>query len=553
MCEAALLGLDSVTDCVIALRNGRVDYANAAAAQLLGVCATDLIGSEFAAVAELQPNREKAHTVDSDLTPPREPFHPDAQPMILVRPGRRIAVEIASLPVKAGAPYTELLVIHDRSRESALRQSVAEKARYDKLTGLLNRNEVDRCLANLVDEAEATGNCHALLYIDLDQFKVVNDTCGHMAGDELLRMLGMHLRGCVQFGDIVGRLGGDEFGVLLSNVRKEEATEVARRICRSISDIRFAWATYSFAVGASIGITIIDEYTRKADVAMRQADSACYAAKEEGRNRVHLFTEDDRDLQRRHGEMEWLSQINKAMDEDRMRIVHQRIAPIQPGIQRDMAEVLLRIESPTGEIITPGAFIPAAERYNLMPVIDRWVIDKMLAMLEPINAADDSIERYTINLSGLSMGDPAFLQHIIKGFERTGVDPSRICFEVTETAAVTSFSQAVRFMALLREIGCRFALDDFGSGMSSFGYLRELPVDYLKIDGMFVRSIAYDPFHRAIVKSIIEVDHAAGMKTIAEHVDSEYALDLLRTLGADYVQGYHVSMPVPFPAAVSAA
>lgn len=545
--ETALKGLDGVVDGVFALRSGVIDYANAAARKLLGVAEGEVLGAEFAALAELRPCGGLVSASLGEHVPAPQKFHPDARSMILLRGGRRIPVEAVTFPVNASTPERELLIIHDRSHESELRQSIAERARYDTLTGLFNRNELDRCLANLVDDAETAGNHHALLYLDLDQFKVINDTCGHQAGDELLRQLGTHLRKTVQFSDVVGRLGGDEFGILLCNVQPEDALEVARRICDSVGGIRFAWGGYSFPIGASIGVSCIDEFTRTSEVAMRQADSACYAAKDKGRNRVHLYAEDDRQLVRRQGEMEWLSRINKALDEDRMQIVQQRIVPLQPGITRDMAEILLRIESPSGESILPGAFIPAAERYNLMPLIDRWVVRRVLSILAAVDARHDPIERYTVNLSGLSLGDPEFLSFIIGEFERSGVSPSRVCFEVTETAAVASFSQAVRFMALLREIGCQFALDDFGSGMSSFGYLRELPVDYLKIDGMFIRSIAVDPFHRAIVKSIIEVDHAAGMKTIAEHVDSDEAQEILRSLGADYVQGYHVSMPVPMP------
>ena len=546
---AALGALDGVADGVIvSTRDDAIGYVNAAARAMLQRSEDELIGRRLDGVFQLEADRSALQMLGVEPGEESPRFHPDARPMLLVSGERRLPVDLLSLDVGSGPAATRVLVLHDRSQLNDLRLSIAERARYDKLTGLFNRHEFDRCLANLVEDAEASGRTHALLYIDLDQFKVINDTCGHQAGDELLRQVGTQLRKVVQFGDIVSRLGGDEFGILLCSIESDEAVGVAKRVCQDIASIRFAWGSYSFAIGASVGVSVINSWTRHPDAALREADSACYAAKDKGRNRVHLYAENDRQLSKRHGEMRWLSRINKALDEDRLRIVQQRIAPIQPGIHRDMAEILVRIESPEGEQIAPGAFIPAAERYNLMPLVDRWVIRKVLEQLAGGNAEHDPIERYTINLSGLSLGDPDFLSYIVKEFERLSVDPRRICFEVTETAAVASYTRAVRFMSLLREIGCRFALDDFGSGMSSFGYLRELPVDYLKIDGMFVRNLEIDPFHRAIIKSIIDVDHAAGMQTIAEHVDSDGALDILRELGADYVQGFFIDRPVPFGA-----
>lgn len=552
---SAMVALDTVADGVIGLsKNGDIVYVNAAGAALLGLDCDQALGRRLDSIVKLEPDRASASVFEAGALPRKELFHPDAKPQVLVRGNRRQPVEVLELPANQfDLKIARMLVLHDRTHEMNLRKSIADQARNDKLTGLLNRHELDRCLANLIEDAETANHTHAMLYIDLDQFKVINDTCGHLAGDELLRQLGMHLDKAVQHSDIVGRLGGDEFGVLLCNVDAHEAMEVAERICRTIGAIQFAWGGYSFAVGASIGVTMINEFTRTSEVAMRQVDSACYAAKELGRNRVHLFSEGDRQMAKRHGEMQWLSRIHQALDEDRFRIVSQRIAPIQGGDTLDMAEVLMRIETAEGEMIAPGAFIPAAERYNLMPLLDRWVIRKVLDVLAAGAEGGGRIERYTINLSGLSIGDPLFLQYILDEFDRSGVAPARICFEVTETAAVASFSRAVRFMSLLREIGCQFALDDFGSGMSSFGYLRELPVDYLKIDGMFVCDLEIDPFHRAIVRSITEVDHAAGMKTIAEHVDSEGSLRLLREMGVDYVQGFFVERPVPFGILTQAA
>ncbi len=540
--------LDVVSDGIIGVdANGKIVYLNATAGRLLGVKRSNAMGKRLEDLVVLEPDRARQGPHANKSYASGEAFHAEARAMVLVSSCRRRPVEVLDVEATPNERQaSRLLIIHDRSCEMELRRSIAEESRNDKLTGLLNRYELDRCLVNLIEDAEISGQSHALLYIDLDQFKVINDTCGHQAGDELLRMLGMHLKKAVQHGDIVGRLGGDEFAVLLCQVEPQDALQVADRICRAINAIRFAWGSYSFAVRASIGVTMITENTRTATVAMRQVDSACYAAKEQGRNRVHLYTESDQQLARRRGEMQWLSRIHKALDDNRLSIVQQSIVPLQPGTTGEMAEILLRVHMPDGREISPGAFIPAAERYNLMPTLDRWVIRRTLETLaaEPADVAH--IERFTINLSGLSIGDPDFLRYIVDEFEASGIAPSRVCFEITETAAVASFSQAVRFMSLLREIGCQFALDDFGSGMSSFGYLRELPVDYLKIDGMFITDLDVDPFHRAIVRSITEVDRAAGKKTIAEHVDSEANMNLLREMGVDYVQGFFISKPVPF-------
>lgn len=354
----------------------------------------------------------------------------------------------------------------------------------------------------------------------------------------------MRLSKCIQPGDLLGRLGGDEFAVLLYDVSKQEAIEVAERICRNVASIRFAWESYSFSIGASIGVSLITEHTRTANVAMQEVDTACYEAKERGRNRVHFYQESDRQLAKRRGEMLWISRIDHALNNNQMSMACQPIKAL--GDQPEMAELLLRVRLPDGREVLPGSFIPAAERYNLMPKLDRWVVHHALRHIATIEVNSDPYKRYAINLSGLSIGDADFLKTVLREIENSRVAPERLCFEVTETAAVTSYSRAVRFMSLLREVGCEFALDDFGSGMSSFGYLRELPVDYLKIDGSFIADLDVDPFHRAIVRSITKVNRAAGKRTVAEHVDSEKSMELLRSYGVDYVQGFYVAEPQPF-------
>ena len=532
-------GLELVSDAVLILdQQGTIIHANRAASHMLKMPPEKLVGLAMGSVLQLAPDRSDKN---SSMVLPE---HESGEAMIAIIGSRRLPVELNRMAHRDNnGKREEIVVLKDNSRATQIQQSLAEEARFDPLTNLLNRTELDRCLSNLVDDAEATDRHHALLYIDLDQFKVVNDSCGHQAGDELLRQVARQLRNVVQSGDIVGRLGGDEFAILLCNVTSSEAVTTARRVCNTIANLRFAWHTSSFTISSSIGVAAITPMTRTAHRALQQADAACFAAKDGGRNRVHLFREDDKQLRKTRGEMAWLPRINSALDEDHMCLVQQRIAPLSGA--EEMAEVLLRLDNGNGHMIAPGAFIPAAERYNLMPRIDRWVIEHMLHTLSLIDARQDPVSRYTINLSGLSVGDEQFLRFIVDEFEKHSVDPTRICFEITETAAVTNFSQAIRFMSLLREIGCSFALDDFGSGMSSFGYLRDMPIDYLKIDGMFVRNLEIDAFHRTIVKSIIDVDRAAGMKTIAEHVDSDAAVRMLREMGADYVQGFHIHKPEP--------
>ena len=544
-CVFSLAALDAVSDAVIGLNEDKhICYLNSAAEKLLHSTREQLLGQAADDLFEIIPDPASPLSGAADIGKHFEAYSRNSQRMVLVTGVRRRPVAVRRVELHSDT-MDHVLVLHDRSAEMAIRRSISEQARKDSLTGLSNREEFDHCLNNLVEDADIGMNTHALLYIDLDQFKVVNDTCGHEAGDELLRVLGQLLNNTLQRGDIVGRLGGDEFGVLLCQVDSTEAQEIADRVRQAIDQVRFAWGTYSFAVRASIGVAMIDHHTRSPANAMRQADAACFAAKDRGRNRVHLFSASDKQLARQQGDMHWLSQINQALDDNRILIMQQPIVPLQKGQNKTMAEILLRLVTTDGKEISPGAFIPAAERYNLMPLLDRRVIQQVFQMLAENPSLTKDVKRYTINLSGLSITDPDFIDYILGEFESSGIDPKLICFELTETAAVASFSRAVRFMSLLREIGCEFALDDFGSGMSSFGYLRELPVDYLKIDGMFMGNLALDPFHRAIVRSITEVNRTVGMQTIAEHVDSHAAVDLLREMDVDFVQGFLIQRPQP--------
>jgi diguanylate cyclase (GGDEF)-like protein len=416
---------------------------------------------------------------------------------------------------------------------------------HDPLTGLVNRREFERRLEVALNVTRSELSEHALLYMDLDQFKVVNDACGHTAGDEFLRQLGAELYRKVRKHDTLARLGGDEFGVLLEHCPAEQASRIADELLETIQDFRFVWEGKSFTLGVSIGLVPITEHSGSLSKILSTADAACYAAKDAGRNRIHVYRDDDSTLVRRHGEMQWVSRITEAIQEGRFHLYYQLIVPVSGEEEGVHFEFLLRMEDEDNNIIAPRAFLHAAERYNLMLGLDRWVTKTALQWLQSHPEQVDHLKLCTINLSGHSLGDADFMQFIIKELKQSGIPPEKICFEVTETAAISNLMKAIRFMSILRDLGCRFSLDDFGSGMSSFAYLKNLPVDYLKIDGIFVKDIADDPIDYAMVKAINEMGHVMGKETVAEFVEKEAILWKLREIGVDYAQGYAIAKPRP--------
>jgi diguanylate cyclase (GGDEF)-like protein len=396
---------------------------------------------------------------------------------------------------------------------------------------------------------------HALLYLDLDQFKIVNDTGGHAAGDELMRQISAILQARLREGDTLARLGGDEFGILLENCPPEQGVRIADEIRQAIRDFRFSWSGLPFTVGSSIGLVTITEDGFSLAEVLRAADTACYVAKEKGRNRVHLYSADDSEVSFKQDEMEWVARIQKALEEKRFRLYAQEIVSLSPSMDPGTHfEILIRMLDEKGNLVFPGAFISAAERYGLMQVVDRWVVTTAFETCAQL-ASDNrgrSIETCSINLSGASIGDEGFLEFVQTQAAVAGVPYTAFCFEVTETVAVADVSKAADFIRRLRTLGCRFSLDDFGSGMSSFGYLKHLPVDYLKIDGGFVKDMLEDPIDRAMVEAINHIGHVMGKKTIAEFVENVQTLEALRAMGVDYGQGYGIAKPMPF-AAVDAA
>ena len=456
------------------------------------------------------------------------------------------ARESISPIINSKGKITHFVGIQEDITESrAIAEKLSFQASHDALTGLINRSEFENRLNRVVDTAIKNGSEHALCFLDLDQFKIINDTCGHIAGDELLRQLGALLTDHLRQRDTLARLGGDEFAILLEHCDLNHAEITANEIRELIEQFQFLWEEHVFSIGVSIGISNINQNIVTSTEALKRADSACYAAKNLGRNRVHVYRSDDVQLAKQEGEFRWVNEIKEALSQDRFKLYAQAIVPLMKSSNRRIYEVLLRLELENGDIVPPGSFLPAAERYNLSRRIDRWVIDHTFMWLHEHLPQLDDLDHLAINLSGPSLGDDALLGHIIKQLQVHQLPSDKIKFEITETAAIANLRDAQIFIKTLREYGCLFALDDFGSGLSSFAYLKNLPVDALKIDGIFVRDILEDPIDEAMVKSINDIGHVIGMKTIAEFVENEAIKQKLEKMGVDYAQGYGIGKPEP--------
>lgn len=464
--------------------------------------------------------------------------------------GQRFWASLSVSPAMLDEHAQWLLVATDVSEQRQLTEMLAYQASHDALTELFNRREFEQRAQQLIQSVDEAGPAAALFYIDLDQFKLINDTSGHMAGDQLLIQLAALMHEQLRGGDTLARLGGDEFGVLACNVGDQAgARMVAERLREHVDGFVFVWESNTYMISASIGAVMIDHPGTSLREVMAQADTACYLAKESGRNRVHFYSEQDDDAARRRSEMEWVNRLRWAIDEDRLQLYYQEVRAL--GGQDDgrpRIELLLRFRDESGRIVLPGAFIPAAERYGLMSMIDRWVIETALANFNRLHPAGDRLALANINVSGTSIEDESLTDLILVLLEQHGIEPGRICLEITETAAVRNLAQVSRFIERLRTAGCRIALDDFGAGMSSFGYLKNLPVDIIKIDGSFIRDLLNDPMSHAIVRAVADIGHQRGLQVVAEWVSSDEILDALRDLGVDYAQGFALHQPevVPF-------
>ncbi|HLK70616.1 MAG TPA: EAL domain-containing protein [Steroidobacteraceae bacterium] len=556
--ESAQITLQSIGDGVITTDAASViDYINPVAEQLTGWRLEDAMGRPVEEIFRAF-HEETCEPLENPLTVSIRRTRPikSVRPMLLIRrDGNELYVESTASPIRAGNGKVGggVLVFHDVSESRELNRRLSYHASHDLLTGLVNRREFENRLERALKSAKARESSYALCYLDIDQFKIVNDTCGHSAGDALLGQVGALLKSKVRWRDTLSRLGGDEFGILLESCSLDEAMRMAETLREAVRAFRFSWEERVFRLGASIGVVPISADNEDVAAILSAADAACAAAKEQGRNRVHSFAENDIELMRRRREMQWAARINAALEEGRFELFRMPIQPLQKPESGAHYELLLRMRDENGRIVAPDTFIAAAERYGITPNIDRWVIENALRWL--VSEADERerLALCSINLSGQSLGDDKFLSFVIDQFHRSGLDASKICFEITETAAVQSFSQANRFIQALRELGCKFALDDFGTGLSSFGYLKHFPVDFLKIDGSFVREILHDPIDREMVRSINEIGHLTGKQTIAEFAENAEIIQMLTNLGIDYAQGYGVAQPQRLLKAVSSA
>ena len=459
--------------------------------------------------------------------------------------GKAIPIEATAAPMRndKGEVIGSVMVFQDVSQERKLSRQLSYQASHDMLTGLFNRRMFEEQLEATLMNVDIENRHHALCYLDLDQFKIVNDTCGHVAGDELLRQLSDLLKTCIREGDTLARLGGDEFGLLLENCALKQATQVAEKVRESVKDFKFVWQERTFEIGASIGVVGINVDNMDLANVLASADMACYAAKDMGRNRVHVYEPSDALLSERHGQMHWAGRITKALEEHRMVLFEQPVVSIKGNeVDNKHCEILIRMRDEQNDIVGPDAFIPAAERYNLMTTVDRWVIGQVFEHMTSTSCVGMG-NIVAINLSGTSLADEKLLGYILDLAGKHQIDLNRICFEITETAAISNLAKATLFIRALKEKGCRFSLDDFGSGLSSFTYLKTLPVDYIKIDGSFVVDMINDPIDRAMVEAIVRVGHVMKVKVIAEWVENEDTLIMLKEMGVDYVQGYHLGRP----------
>ncbi len=546
--ERAQVTLQSIGDAVITTDSeGRIDYMNPVAESLTGwenrEAQGQLIGQVLTIVDET--TQEGSEGPVARCLREGQVLGLAEHTVKVARRGQEIAIQDSAAPIRdrAGNLIGAVMVFHDVSKERRLHRALHYQASHDALTGLINRREFENRLTVAVEDArQNTQAHHVLLYLDLDQFKLVNDTCGHPAGDLLLKQITGVLQSRVRGNDTLARLGGDEFGILLQKCSLDQALRVAENVRQAIRDYRFIWQNGVLAIGVSIGIVEITAEVPTVANVMSAADVACYSAKDSGRNRVQVYKPDN--VPERHREMHWVSKLTRARDESRFELYYQPIVPIGANApEREHFELMLRLREESGAIVTPAEFIPAAERYNIMPSIDRWVVRQALDRV--VHRIGSGVKPFTVavNLSGTSLNDERFLEYLIAELGASQLVAGAMCFEITETAAIENLGNVVYFMRELKSRGCHFALDDFGSGLSSFMYLKTLPVDYLKIDGQFVENVTRDPVDRSMVAAISQVGKAMGIQTIAERVESAEVLEELGRLGIGFAQGFHIARP----------
>jgi diguanylate cyclase (GGDEF)-like protein/PAS domain S-box-containing protein len=536
---------------------GQISAINPIAEKLLGWTHDDAQGlpcEDVFRVIDENTLRTVDHHLDRVLSEGLEIVSGRERKVLISRSGEDFAIDDSIAPIRDdnGDIFGAVIVFRNVTQARQMEQQLTWNASHDTLTGLLNRREFDFQLQQAMLDAHTHHHHHCLLFIDLDCFKVVNDSCGHLAGDQLLCQISTLLQsGVLKTGGTVARLGGDEFGILLSNISLTAAQTLAQNLCDRVQEMRFFWKDQVFTIGTSIGLASISEHNHSLEELLSAADAACYTAKRQGRGRVHIYQADDQEISQQRNELQWIARIQKALTENRFCLYYQTIATLtgdHPNSEH--YEVLLRMLDEDGNLVPPSAFIGAAERYNLMPALDRWVIQSLFAtQAEHYRQVWDLCQReggeclYTINLSGNTLNDDQFIHFVKAQLEYYQIPTQAICFEVTETVAIGNLQKAADFMQELRQIGCKFALDDFGTGMSSFAYLKTLPIDYLKIDGCFVREIDRDPIAKAMVEAINKVGQVMGIKTITEFVSSDVIRKTVTEMGVDYGQGYNIAEP----------
>lgn len=551
--EHAAATLLSIGDAVITSdARGRVEHMNAAAERLTGWLLTRARGRPVQEIFRVE--REEGSLADDPVArclregrvmrvaQPLKLHNSHGEPMPMVK------VTVSPIRNRHGATVGSVLVFHDVSKEQQMQDHIDYQASHDSLTGLLDRREFERCLERALQSAQESTRQHALFYLDLDQFKVINETCGHTAGDELLIQLSATLRATLRDEDVLARLGGDEFAILLMDCPLAEAERKADTVRQVMEDFRFVWHGRSLDVGFGIGVVALTEVSGSTTDVLRAADAACYAAKSRGRHQIFVYQSDDPELRKRRGEMRWATRISEALRSHQFQLYYQPIMPVS-GVDGGMfhCELLMRSEDERQQLVSPEEFIPAAERYNLMSDIDRWVVSTALPKIAELDklVGEDEAVLCGINLSGQSLSDASFYDYVMMLIETHRVDPATICFEITETSAIVDIEAAVEFVRRVKARGCRVALDDFGTGVSSFSYLKEFPLDYVKIDGSFIRNILTDSVDRVMVESVARIAHEMGIETIAEYVEDDAILGELRVLGVDYAQGYGIAEPAP--------
>ena len=543
----ALVTLGSIADGVVATdTNKTITYINAQAERLTGWHADEACGKTLNEVIVLvdEDDTELTDTVVSGMLMDCPEANRLDNLFLRRRDGTKLEVATAMACIKAGPTDWDgaVLVIRDLTVERDATRKLSWAARHDALTGLVNRKAFEELVRAALKRVRKGGPTCALLYIDLDRFKVVNDASGHRAGDELLRRLTDKMQQTLRGTDTLARIGGDEFAALLEDCTVDCAVRMAEALRQAMLDYRFRWGEKRFNIGASVGIVEVTKHSGSAESVIIQADTACHRAKDRGRNRVHVFRAGDMDIHRRMADMNWVRRAMAGLNDGSMRLYGQTIAPLH-GTDDERCEVLLRLHGDE-HVIEPDAFLPALERHGMMPLVDRWVVRTLFSGLRD-KLYKQSAARYFVNLSGHSLNDEGFLEYVLQEFERTKAPPDRICFEVTETAAVSNFAHAQEFIARLTAFGCRFALDDFGSGMASFSYLRNLPADTLKISGNFVLGAMDESVNRAVVEAINDIGHTMNMATVAESAETHAIIETMREIGVDYVQGFGVEVPVP--------